>query len=250
MKKIVLMTGNRPKHFELITTVNETGMLQGIVMDCNTDKKYNGKYYDLYFESEKNSEHKFFGNKYNNISRINTLSIKNNVLFNEIYSFIDSINPDLIILYDFYELEDDYLPSKYAVWKIHEGYINRFKGYFCNFHACIENMPEYICHTLTEYSQNDSGRIIHQTDTKFRPEDNITDKNCRSLRKMIYDLENILNLYNNDKIIFYEQEETESRFYDKNDFREEDIENIIKNNRLLSEKVSDNKKPVFYTQFK
>lgn len=230
MKKVVLLTRNFPDHFELISTLIETNLLSGIVMITENLPVKTGKLFDEYYILRKQSRTKFFGNRYDNITNIKTLTISKSDEINSdnVKDFIKDINPDLTLIYDIPNIENHLLESiPGEKWKIHEGYVQKYKGLNGNIHACIDNHGELITHSIIEYNNvSDNGRIIHQSDTKFRNEDTITDRSYRSFRKLIYDIVPIMEKFNNDTIKYFEN--NDSIVYANNDFTEEILETLLK----------------------
>ena len=98
MSKIAVITKNFPRHFDFVVSLMETGSLSGVAMvidEDNTAVKNNETLNNYYL----NSEHKFFGNKFNNISRIKTVTFnEENIDSNKLSDFINSLNVDLTII--------------------------------------------------------------------------------------------------------------------------------------------------------
>lgn len=249
MKKIAVITKNFPRHFDFIVSIMETGLLCGIVMILDEDNTF-VKNNDILNKFYQNSEHKFFGNKYNNISRINTITISNDqMMHSKITSFIKQVNADLTIIFDVDNISDEILSNiSYNVWKLHLGYIQKYAGFNSNIYAAIDNKAQSICTSLIEFNDNSfSGRIIHQTPSLFRQEDTVTDAEYRSLRKMIYDIEKIINLYNDDKIIYHENKKTYT-FYSEDNINKIDIKKIIDNTGFLAKNLQDDENFEFIKQ--
>lgn len=249
MKKIAVITKNFPRHFDFIVSVMETGSLCGVVMVLDDDNTFvrNNDLLNKYYQ---NSEHKFFGNKYNNISRIHTITIKNDEINSpKISSFINNIKADLVIIFDVNNIDDSTLSEiKSDIWKLHFGYVQRFAGFNGNIHAALENKSQSICTSLIEFKNNlYAGRIIHQTQSLFRQEDNITDAEYRSLRKMIFDMEKIISLYNNDSIKYYEAG-SNTTIYNENDITTDDIKKLVDTANFLAKNLSDNEEFEFKKQ--
>ena len=206
MSKIAVITKNFPRHFDFVVSLMETGSLSGVAMvidEDNTAGKNNETLNNYYL----NSEHKFFGNKFNNISRIKTVTFnEENIDSNKLSDFINSLNADLTIIYDVDGISNNTLSQiKNDIWKLTFGYVQYYKGFYCNIHAALNNKSQSICSSLIEFKDNSyNGRIIHQTPSIFRQEDTITDAEYRSLRKMMFDMEKIIELYNNKSIKYYE----------------------------------------------
>ena len=227
MKKIAVITKNFPRHFDFIVSVMEAGSLCGVVMVLDDDNTFvrNNDLLNKYYQ---NSEHKFFGNK---------------------YSFINNIKADLVIIFDVNNIDDSTLSEiKSDIWKLHFGYVQRFAGFNGNIHAALENKSQSICTSLIEFKNNlYAGRIIHQTQSLFRQEDNITDAEYRSLRKMIFDMEKIISLYNNDSIKYYEAG-SNTTIYNENDITTDDIKKLVDTANFLAKNLSDNEEFEFKKQ--
>lgn len=247
MSKIAVITKNFPRHFDFIVSLMETGHLAcaAMVIDednvCSDIDKLNQYYI--------NSEHKFFGNKFNNISRIKTVTFnKNNINSDKLVDFINSTGIDLTIIYDVDNINDNTLSSiKNDIWKLTFGYTQYFKGYYCNIHAALNNKSQSICSSLIEFKDNSyTGRIIHQTPANYRQEDTITDAEYRSLRKMMFDMEKIVELYNNNAIKYYDN--SDGKYFNSDDLNENDIDKLIQEKEFLVKNTCDNESINFIKQ--
>lgn len=239
MSNIAVITKNFPRHFDFIVSLMETGHLvcAAMIIDednvCSNIDKLNQYYI--------NSEHKFFGNKFNNISRIKTATFNgNNINSEKLSDFINSNSADLTIIYDVNNINDSTLfLIKNDIWKLAFGYTQYYKGYYCNIHAALNNKSQSICSSLIEFKDNSyNGRIIHQTPANFRQEDTITDAEYRSLRKMMFDMEKVIELYSNNAIKYYEN--SCGKYYNSNDLKESDIEKLIQEKNFLVKNTCDN----------
>lgn len=249
MKKIAVITKNFPRHFDFIVSVMETGMICGVVMVLDDDNTFvkDNKILNTFYQ---NSEHKFFGNKYNNISRIKTITTKaNDINSTKTSSFINETEADLVIIFDVNNIDDKTLSDmKCDIWKLHFGYVQRYTGFNCNIHAALENKAQSICTSLIEYKNNAfTGRIIHQTQSLFRQEDTVTDAEYRSLRKMIFDIEKVLNLYSDNNIKYYELGNS-AKYYNEDDINVADIQKVIDNSNFLARNLADNEEFEFKKQ--
>lgn len=247
MSKIAVITKNFPRHFDFIVSLMETGHLAcaAMVIDednvCSDIDKLNQYYI--------NSEHKFFGNKFNNISRIKTVTFnKNNINSDKLVDFITSIGIDLTIIYDVDNINDNTLSLiKNDIWKLTFGYTQYFKGYYCNIHAALNNKSQSICSSLIEFKDNSyTGRIIHQTPANYRQEDTITDAEYRSLRKMMFDMEKIIEIYNNNAIKYYDN--SDGKYFNSDDLNENDIDKLIQEKEFLVKNTCDNESINFIKQ--
>lgn len=247
MSKIAVITKNFPRHFDFIVSLMETGHLScaAMVIDednvCSDIDKLNQYYI--------NSEHKFFGNKFNNISRIKTVTFnKNNINSDKLVDFINSTGIDLTIIYDVDNINDNTLSLiKNDIWKLTFGYTQYFKGYYCNIHAALNNKSQSICSSLIEFKDNSyTGRIIHQTPANYRQEDTITDAEYRSLRKMMFDMEKIIEIYNNNAIKYYDN--SDGKYFNSDDLNENDIDKLIQEKEFLVKNTCDNESINFIKQ--
>lgn len=247
MSKIAVITKNFPRHFDFIVSLMETGHLAcaAMIIDednvCSNIDKLNQYYI--------NSEHKFFGNKFNNISRIKTVTFnEGNINSNKLPDFINSNGADLTIIYDVDNINDSTLSLiKNDIWKLTFGYTQYYKGYYCNIHAALNNKSQSICSSLIEFKDNSyNGRIIHQTPANFRQEDTITDAEYRSLRKMMFDMEKIVELYNNNAIKYYEN--SGGKYFACDNLTINDIEKLIQEKDFLVKNTCDNESINFIKQ--
>lgn len=247
MSKIAVITKNFPRHFDFIVSLMETGHLVCAAMIIDEDNVCSN--IDKLNEYYINSEHKFFGNKFNNISRIKTVTFNNNTINSDkLADFINNNSVDLTIIYDVDNINDNTLSLiKNDIWKLICGYTQYFKGYYCNIQAALNNKSQSICSSLIEFKDNSyNGRIIHQTPANYRQEDTITDAEYRSLRKMMFDMEKIIELYNNDAIKYYEN--SGGKYFNSDDLKENDIEKLIQEKDFLVKNTCDNESINFIKQ--
>lgn len=249
MHKIAAVTKNYPRHFDFIVSLMETGLLCGVVMVLEDDNIFvkNNDILNTYYQ---NSEHKFFGNKYNNISRIKTITIKDEEVNSpKLITFLNNLNADLTIIFDVDNINDETLSSiNNNIWKLHFGYCQKYAGFNCNIHAAIENKAQSICSSLIEFKNNQyNGRIIHQTPASFRQEDTVTDAEFRSLRKMLFDMEKIIQLYDNNKITYYNNQYP-AKIYKEIDINTTDIKSIIEKSNFIAKNLCDNEEFNFIKQ--
>ena len=250
MKKVLLITRNWPEHFELISSLMDTDSLSGIIMITEKLPRQTGEVFENFYKHKKESRTKFFGNRYDNITNINTLTLNS---FNEInsdstYEFIKEVNPDLTIIFDVINISNTTLSKIPGVkWKIHEGYVQKYKGVNGNFHACINHESELVTYSIIEYNEiSDMGKIIHEAETKFRKEDTITDRNYRALRKLTFDLVPIMEKFNNNSIKYFDN--TPSKEYSTEDLTENLIKEAFKGDCLAINFESQNTNNKFIKQ--
>ena len=247
MSKIAVITKNFPRHFDFIVSLMETGHLACAAMVIDEDNVFSN--IDKLNQYYINSEHKFFGNKFNNISRIKTVTFnKNNINSDKLVDFINSTGIDLTIIYDVDNINDNTLSLiKNDIWKLTFGYTQYFKGYYCNIHAALNNKSQSICSSLIEFKDNSyTGRIIHQTPANYRQEDTITDAEYRSLRKMMFDMEKIIEIYNNNAIKYYDN--SDGKYFNIDDLNENDIDKLIQEKEFLVKNTCDNESINFIKQ--
>lgn len=249
MYKITAITKNYPRHFDFIVSLMETGSLSGVVMVLNDDNEF-VKNNDILNKFYQNSEHKFFGNKYNNISRIKTITLKHEEINSaKLTTFVNNMETNLTVIFDVDNISDGTLLGiNNDIWKLHLGYCQKYAGFNCNIHAAIENKAQSICTSLIEFKNNQyMGRIIHQTPALFRQEDTVTDAEFRSLRKMFYDMEKIIQLYNNNNIAYYNSKSNANN-YNESDINNIDINKIIEKSNFLAKNLCDNEEFNFIKQ--
>ena len=118
---------------------------------------------------------------------------------------------------------------------------------YSNIHAALNNKSQSICSSLIEFKDNSyNGRIIHQTPANYRQEDTITDAEYRSLRKMMFDMEKIVELYNNNAIKYHEN--SGGKYYSCDDLTISDIEKLIQEKDFLVKNTCDNESINFIKQ--
>lgn len=230
-KKILVVTGNRPEHFALIDALMETDSLSGAVLQI--DEKNNAATTPLiekYKEDKFNAVHRFFGMKYSHTSNLKTKAVSHNKMnCPETIDFINSLAPDLLINFDTENFTNENIRKiKCEKWKLHQGFIEEFKGYDCNFWAIYNEHPECVRHTL-HVLEDDAGcgDIIHASCTDFRNEDTVQDMNMRSLRKMVNEIPKIIKNYNEDKTE-YKKQSSGGIFFKEGQMTDTHIEKIYK----------------------
>lgn len=230
-KKILVVTGNRPEHFALIDALMETDSLCGAVLQIDT--KHNTEttpFLEKYIEDKFNAVHRFFGMKYSHTSNLKTKPVHHDKInCPETIDFINSLAPDLLINFDTENFNNENIKKiQCEKWKIHEGFIEEFKGYDCNFWAVYNERPECVRHTIHILEDDKgSGDIIHISATDFRDEDTVQDMFMRSLRKMVNEIPKIIKKYNENKTE-YKKQSTKGLFFKDGQMTCTHIEKIYK----------------------
>ena len=200
--KILLLTGNHPRHLYLADSLSNLGLeiiwviekIQAFVpkpeKDLSEDIK---KLFELHFKKREIAENNFFGKnsgsfakgKINSINEINNEDLTNGTL----KKFCLSSKPDLLLGYGSYKIPNDILEiPNMKKWNVHLGFSPWYRGVATHFWPSYLLEPEFTGITVHEMTDViDGGPIIHQQLASLNENDGIHENACR-LQKSFCDI--------------------------------------------------------------
>ena len=154
--KILLITGNHPRHFYLIKKFQKTSFDLSLIIEKRKDKfmplikkSYKSnirKLYKLHFNKRNIAEKKFFGNSELNKKNINFLSYVNRRDFKngKLKKIISKDKFDILITYGCGLINNDILKMiKLHTWNVHGGLSPWYRGGATLFWPSYMLQPEY-----------------------------------------------------------------------------------------------------------
>ena len=205
--KIILITGNHPRHFYLADQLSKTNfeflwiieMRENHVPEPSKDLKIElQNLYKLHFNKRNKAEYKFFthksgelaNKKFNQIIKINQDDISNGKL--EVIIILSKA--DVLITYGCHMIPNNILNLiKLYKWNIHGGLSPWYRGNTTHFWPTYLLEPEYTGMTLHELTDKiDGGNIIHQTSVTINKDDGIHENASRTVKEFSDSLPKLL----------------------------------------------------------
>tara|TARA_B100001063_G_C16750798_1_gene550189 strand:+ start:750 stop:1562 length:813 start_codon:yes stop_codon:yes gene_type:complete len=194
--KILLITGNHPRHFYFIKKFQETSFNLSLIIEKRKDKfmpKINKNYklnikrlYKLHFNKRSIAEKKFFGDAKFNNKKVNFLSyvVRNDFSNGKLQKLISKHKFDILITYGCGLINNDILKMiRLYAWNVHGGLSPWYRGGATLFWPSYMLQPEYTGMTFHETTNKvDAGNIVFQNSAKIRPGDGIHDNACRVIK--------------------------------------------------------------------
>lgn len=191
--KLILITGNHPRHFYLANELSSS--FKNIIWIIEKRESFIPKpkknmsnklkkLSKIHFTKRKNSETKFFGNtkfyKFTNLRRKVIIERKN--FKRKIAFYLQNEKADVLITFGCGKIPTKIFKNNKIknFWNIHGGLSPWFKGSITNFWPSYLLMPQYTGITLHKLSSKiDGGDILLQTSCKLNINDGLHDLNCR-----------------------------------------------------------------------
>jgi folate-dependent phosphoribosylglycinamide formyltransferase PurN len=189
--KIVLMTGNHPRHLFVAQAVKQTGLLGGLILQRRELMEpqpppglsaATERLFLRHFAARAASEAKFFRSP--TPDGIPTLELsRENLNGEEARAFLLGSKPDLLLVYGVHLLSPDLLAcTSGRQWNIHGGLSPWYRGSTTHFWPSYMLEPQMTGMTVHEITQAvDGGRIIHQLAAPLVAGDGLHDLACRTL---------------------------------------------------------------------
>lgn len=221
--KILLVTGNHPRHFYFANKLNNTSFNISWIIEKRKDefvpKIPNGyqpeikRLFNKHFEKREKAEKKFFKNVGKEIfgTNINFLTYINREDFTngKLDKIISNNKYDILITYGCGLISNKSLNNiKLYSWNVHGGLSPWFRGGATHFWPSYILKPEYTGMTFHETSDKvDGGKIVYQNYANIRSEDGIHENACRVVKEFSDKLPKLLEkkLKKNKKIKSTEQ---------------------------------------------
>lgn len=203
--KMVVITGDHPRHKYLANQLAEAGLLAGWVIEKRkafmpeppaglSDELKN--LFKLHFNRREEAEEKFFGTP-NGLGDINSLNVTPDTLNSEeTLDFIRKISPRLVLSYGCHKLDDDLIKTcGCTFWNTHGGFSPQYRGVTTHFWPSYMLEPQMTGVTMHETTSHiDGGGIIHQNAAlEMHAEDGLHDLAARTVKAYADEIPPLLN---------------------------------------------------------
>lgn len=233
--KVVILTGNQPRHSYFVTHMNKQFNVVGLI----TEPKHN--YFNTqqeeselvrkHFNNLRVTEQWYFsssGIKLNNHKQLKSKEINNL----ENVEWVKLLEPDYILLYGtgilnsvwFDEFDD-------RIINLHLGMSPYYRGSATLFWPFYNDELEYLGITIhIATKQVDAGDILHIVTPEIKDDDNYYDVTNKLIKKSIHKFSNVVYSYDNGKMKKTPQDISKQKyFYKRKDFSEECLKKVLNN---------------------
>ena len=198
--KILLLTGDHPRHLYLADTFSKTDLdikwviekREPLIPVAKNISKTIKKLYEFHFHKRAEVEKNFFyesGELAKKKLKLVHEIKKAKEINSELKKICDKFQPDLLIAYGSGIINDQILDRENMLkWNVHLGLSPWYRGGATHFWPSYLLEPEFTGITVHEMTKMvDAGPIIHQQAAELNPEDGIHENACR-LTKSFCDL--------------------------------------------------------------
>jgi methionyl-tRNA formyltransferase len=262
--KILLITGNHPRHTFFADYINENYGLEALIIEnkgkikINTPRnisQHDKKNFKKYFIQRENKENLYFGKykfpKINNLLNINSKSFNHKKVIN----FLKSFKINFVIVFGSSVIPKSILrilPNK--IYNLHLGIVQKYRGSAPLFWPFVFFEPNYVGGSFHKViAKVDAGNIVHQYQTKLGLNDGIHDVACKCVIDGAKSFIKLIKYSEKNKLKEYKQIKLGKNF--KNiDFKPELLRIIydLQKNKLssmfLNKKINPSN-PVLFKQF-
>lgn len=192
--KVLLATGNHPRHKYLIRLLMETGFLNALIIEKRENfipsppenlDNLTKAYFVTHFQKRNQAEDDIFDYQTNEVEINNLLEILPGEINNQkTLDFIAKNQPDILITFGIGILNRNFLSvAPKEIWNIHGGLSPWYKGAITHFWPSYHLQPQYTGCTIHYInSKIDAGAIIHQTPAVLEYNDGLHQLSCKSLK--------------------------------------------------------------------
>lgn len=248
--KILWMGGDHPRHLFYLNAIHKIFPVSGAIIERRGGgtnnlspeppqniSEHDKKNFLKHFENRNKAEIKFFGIQ--NIPDTLSLKItKEELNTKTTVDFIQSINPDLVLLFGCHLVMEP-LFSKLPAHTInlHGGLSPRYRGTATMFWPFYFLEPNHVGATFHYIlSEPDAGTIIHQSIPKLEYGDTIHDVACKTILSATNDMIELLKIFQmKGEWLTFKQKGTGKNFLER-DFRPEHLRVIYD---LFNDKIVD-----------
>ena len=192
--KVLLATGNHPRHKYLTRLLKETGFLNALIIEKRENfipsppenlDNLTKTYFVTHFQKRNQAEDDIFDYLTNEVDFNNLLEILPGEINNQkTLDFIAKNQPDILITFGIGILNRNFLSvAPKEIWNIHGGLSPWYKGAITHFWPSYHLQPQYTGCTIHYInSKIDAGAIIHQTPAVLEYNDGLHQLSCKSLK--------------------------------------------------------------------
>ncbi|WP_191253997.1 formyltransferase family protein [Kordiimonas sediminis] len=206
----------------------ETGALAGLIVEQREEHMPlppQGLSSDLeklfihHFQKRKDAETRFFSSS--DLPRVKTLHVTKEDLNGEaVGSFLQSINPDILLSYGVHMLSEETLSVVHGEkWNIHGGLSPWYRGAITHFWPSYFLAPQMTGMTVHDLTMElDQGDVVHQNAAPLVKGDGIHDLACRAVQGLATELPKLLQVYSEKKILQKKHHRTSGRLWRSKDW--------------------------------
>jgi folate-dependent phosphoribosylglycinamide formyltransferase PurN len=202
--KILLLTGNHPRHFYLANQLAKRKLIAGHIIEERESfvpsppadlHGIDRENFVRHFKDRDLAEDRFFSEHKEIDYEIPTYKVTRETLnSSETIEWIHKLDIDIAISYGVHKLNQDLLSAlPEHAWNIHGGLSPWFRGnitLFWPFYMLRPNWAGMTIHRLTD--RLDGGEIVHHSVPKLEYGDGVHDVACKAVMKVSEDIVNIL----------------------------------------------------------
>ena len=231
--KVLLITGDHPRHQALKSLLEKEGFLDAVIIEKRENfipqpnEKLSSELknlFHLHFEKRREAEKTIFSD-YDNVEDFSVnkfLHIEPGQINSaKTIDFIKTNQPDILITAGVGILGKEFLEASPAeTWNIHGGLSPWYKGAITHFWPSYHLQPQFTGCTIHYINEKiDAGRIIHQTPAVLKKGDGLHELSCKSLLNAFHELIDVLKVFEaKGKVESFPQRST-GKLWLKNDWQ-------------------------------
>ena len=232
--KVVLLTGDHPRHVAVARAVDASGLLAGLVVEsreAHVPAPPSGpsprlqSLVERHFLGRAHAEEAFFGGGAHPSGQPVLRVSRKQLNSPETLAFIKPIEPDLVLSYGVHKLTDRTLASlPPKKWNIHGGLSPWYRGVITHFWPSYQLEPQFTGMTLHELSSElDAGSIVHQNAAPLVRGDGVHELACRAVSGFCEELGTILRMAAEDRIAPSAPQAMSGKLWTSGDWRPEHL---------------------------
>ncbi len=262
--KILLITGNHPRHTYFANYIHNKYGLDSIIIENKGELKINKpkkisdhdkKNFKKYFDERMKKENDYFGEyKFPKIEK-NIKINSRKFTIKKVINFVKSLDVNFVIVFGSSIIPKiilKNLPKK--IFNLHLGIVQKYRGSAPLFWPFIFYEPNYVGGSIHKVIKKvDAGNIVHQYQTKLKPNDKIHDVACKCVIDGAKSFVKLIKFNEVEKLKEYKQKSLGKNFKNS-DFKPELLRIIydLQKNELPKQFINGDfysKKPKLFKQF-
>lgn len=228
--KVLLATGNHPRHKYLICLLKEAGFVNALIIEKRENfipsppenlDDLTKAFFTMHFEKRNQAEAEVFDSKISEADIDNRLEIlPGEINHQKTIDFVAKNQPDILITFGIGILHQKFLSiAPKEIWNIHGGLSPWYKGTITHFWPSYHLQPQFTGCTIHYInSKIDGGAIIHQTPAVLEHNDGLHQLSCKSLRIGLETIVPLLKLKSKSNSIKAIDQKTTGKLWLKKDW--------------------------------
>lgn len=212
MSKVLLITGDQPRHRFLAQSLADAGLLTALIVQAREEHVPQppeglddnlARLFMMHFEQRREAEHELLSKFPDVVSGLETLQIRGDTLNGEgVVRFVQQAAPDLTLTYGIGLLaRETFSRFTGAVWNIHGGLSPWYRGVITHFWPSYLLEPQMTGMTVHELTGKiDGGPIVHQCLAPLMRGDGIHQLACRAVRQIAAELPRLVQLHREGRL--------------------------------------------------